>query len=123
MDTSYRSFPRKLRRRQSMNTSQAAHLGNSSLREWIATTLGDTLREMRLEIKEAANDLDCAPKTIENLLRAQNGISVELLRRMAERWPAMRPAIRAFFFLENELDAETEKLLATIMAHTQRART
>ena len=46
----------------------------------------------------------------------RGGVSVESLREMSRVFPEMRPAIRAFFPLETEIDAETERMLAKIMA-------
>ncbi len=119
MDRSFLSNPRKLRRGQSMNTS-AARYQNSDVREFASTALGNVLAERNLEIKEAANEVGCAPKTLENLLAARNGISVELLREMARQWPEMRPAIRAFFFLDSEIDPDVERMLHVIMDHARK---
>ncbi len=123
---SFRPDHRKVLGEQRMNASIAMgaaspRMRSGAIREWFSRTLQSVLGERNLSIKEAAREVDVTPRALENLLNAYNSPSTELLHAMAERWPEMRPAIRAFFFLENNIDPEIEKMMAVIMAHARKA--
>lgn len=121
---SFPPTPRKLHGEQRMNASIAMDRGRlTDVTVLVQAEFSRVLHDRGLQAKEAARELGCSPRAVENWIAGRGGVSVEMLREMARRFPEMRPAIRAFFFLESELDAETERLLATLMAHASRRQT
>jgi transcriptional regulator with XRE-family HTH domain len=114
---SYPPHDRKLRGENPVSFSEPAiRYSNADVSERASAEVSRVLSDRGMSAKEAAREVGCSPRTVENIIQGRNGISVETLREMSRRFPELRPAIRAFFFLEAELDADTERMLAKIMA-------
>jgi transcriptional regulator with XRE-family HTH domain len=87
---------------------------------WFAGVVGDVLSARHLTDKEAARDLGCSPRTVENWRKGLNVPAAEQLREIARVWPETRAAVRRFFCLEAEFDPEAERLLSDIYRYARR---